>query len=193
MKIIENLKSLKSLNDWEKGFLESVGNQFNCKGDISDRQAEILEKIRRKHSPEEAKRREEWRNSYNAEKREVALVCAKYYLSAGYFKDLAMSIVEDESFVPTERQFIAMCENKYAKRVLNIHYQEPKFPVGSLAVIRSSDAAQISQKYKGVTVAVISHEGIITSAARDAKPVLVLPVGESTPLLTEERWLKKLR
>ena len=86
-----------------------------------------------------------------------------------------------------------MCENKYAKRVLNIHYQEPKFPVGSLAVIRSSDAAQISQKQKGVTVAVISHEGVITSAARDAKPVLVLPVGESTPLLTEERWLKKLR
>ncbi len=68
MKIIEYLKSLKSLNDWEKGFLDSVGNQFNRKGDISDKQAEILEKIRRKYSPEEAMRREEWKNSYNAEK-----------------------------------------------------------------------------------------------------------------------------
>ena len=113
-KLIEELNSLESLNDWERGFLESVTNQFNRNGNLSDKQVETLDKIQSKHSPEAIKQRKEWEESYAGEKKEIAVVCAKYYMATGYFADLSRSILDDGEFVPTERQFAAMCENKYA-------------------------------------------------------------------------------
>ena len=36
---------LRKLTDWELNFLESISDQFIQKGDLSDKQFEILEKI----------------------------------------------------------------------------------------------------------------------------------------------------
>lgn len=37
--------SLHRLNDWEKNFVESLQEQFEERGTLSDRQLEILERI----------------------------------------------------------------------------------------------------------------------------------------------------
>lgn len=39
------------LTDWEKSFLSSTARQFNSKGDLSDRQLEILERIYSEKTP----------------------------------------------------------------------------------------------------------------------------------------------
>lgn len=38
-------ESGSDLTDWEKDFLSSIARQFNAKGDLSDKQLEILDRI----------------------------------------------------------------------------------------------------------------------------------------------------
>lgn len=43
--IMNNPEFLESLNKWEYDFMESIAEQFDKKGNLSDKQCEILEKI----------------------------------------------------------------------------------------------------------------------------------------------------
>lgn len=36
----------RGLSDWEKHFIESIADQFDLRGTITDKQEEVLEKIR---------------------------------------------------------------------------------------------------------------------------------------------------
>jgi hypothetical protein len=63
---------------------------------------------------------------------------ARYYRTTQYFRDLASKILLDEEFIPTERQFIAMTKNKYAKKAIATATEPPAFPVGSLCKIRAN-------------------------------------------------------
>ena len=90
-----------------------------------------------------------------------------------------------------------MCENKYAQKVIEISNSYPLYPAGSMVMVRNSRSVAHStgahfSKFKGQPVVVIDHPGPVTNAANGARPVRVLPVGQIKPLLTEERWLKKL-
>ena len=77
-------------------------------------------------------KRERWAQSYKAEHRPTALICANYYVTTSYFRDLSVKIATDEDFVPTEKQFNAMTKNKYAQKAIKAATEPPAFPVGSL-------------------------------------------------------------
>ena len=64
--------------------------------------------MEQRYSPESQLKRERWAQSYKAEHRETALICANYYATTMYFRDLSLKIATDEDFVPTEKQFNAL-------------------------------------------------------------------------------------
>ena len=63
---------------------------------------------------------------------------AKYYSYTGYFTTLSKKILEDESFVPTKKEFNKMVKNNYAEKVLDAYKADPRFEVNAMVQIRST-------------------------------------------------------
>ena len=128
----------KKLSDKDRKFAESLKRQFEDGGKLSPKQIECVEKMEQRYSPESQLKRERWAQSYKAEHREVALIVARYYRTTQYFRDLATKILLDDDFVPTERQFVALTKNKYAKKAIATATEPPAFPVGSICKVRAN-------------------------------------------------------
>jgi len=128
----------KNLSERDRKFAESLKSQFEDGGKLSHKQIECVEKMEQRYSPESQLKRERWAQSYKADHRDVALICAKYYATTMYFRDLSLKIATDEDFVPTEKQFNALTKNKYAKKAIATATEPPAFPVGSLCKVRAN-------------------------------------------------------
>ena len=98
----------KDLSERDRKFAGSLRNQFNDQGKLSPKQVECVEKMEQRYSPASVLKRERWAQSYKGAHREVALICARYYRTTSYFRDLATKVLLDEDFVPTEKQFNAL-------------------------------------------------------------------------------------
>jgi len=178
-------------SSWDRGFLESIQEQNRQGRQLSGRQIEILGKIEGRFSEEAISRGADWRANYTAEMRERARVVAGYYkANPPYYGDLATSIIEDDNFIPSEKQYNSLTGNKYAAKVLVAHYAEPKFPQGSKVEVRKTGGYGIAGK-KGFILQ--TDAAPVTNAAKGTKKYLVLPIGEPAPILVEERHLKQGR
>ena len=188
------LEKSNLLTDWERGFIESLHEQFNKRGRLSARQLEIFERIEAQKLSETAQdAKKTWDENYDDEKRRIALICAEYYLNAGYFTGLADSVINDPGFIPTEKAWKKMCENKYAKKIMAEHDATPKYSIGSVVAFRSTADWNHRQQSNGMPCVVISSGGIIKSAAKGSKPYKVLPYGATQIIECEERHIKKCK
>jgi len=182
------------LSAWERGFVESLREQFNKRGRLSSRQLEIFERIEiQKLSAESQDAKKIWDKNYDEEKRRIALICAEYYCNAGYFTNLANSVISDPGFIPAEKAWKKMCENKYAKKVIAEYDAAPKYPISSLVSFRSTANWNHKQASKGMPCVVLSSGGTIKNAAKGSKPYKVLPFGSAKVIICEERHLKKCK
>jgi len=187
----------ETLRDWDRNFLQSIGEQLDRRGSLSPKQVEILAKIEERNSPKAIEDHKTWQETYNDEKRQIAKICASYYVKTGYFADLSENILNNKEFIPSEKQFKAICENKYAKKVLKATFGEPKFIVGDSVALRVSGPWGIKAKMgdygrnSGVIVRIDVRQ--VTSAANGAKKYQILPFGSFATVIVEERHIKKLR
>ena len=176
---------------WDWKFLNSVAEQNRTRGSLSPRQIQILEKIEDNHSEEVIARRASFADNYTPEMAERMRVAANYYAAnPPYYGELAHSVLTNEDFVPTEKQYKAMTENKFAAKVLAAHFAPPAFPIGSKVEARSS-CPRPNHKLKGFVMKTDAKP--ITSAARGTKVYMVLPIGSPTPVFVEERHIKRGR
>jgi hypothetical protein len=189
--MIETIDKIKGLSDWERNFVDSIKEGWQKYGSVTEKQHGMIQKLADRYNPENVKAREDWISNFDDEKKNRLQVVARYYkANPPYFGDLADRVLNDPDYIPTARAYAAMCENKYAQKVMDIHNGEPLFPAGSMATARAS--RQTPRRIRGKTVVVIEHPEGVHTAANGARRVVVLPVGESEPVETEERWLKKL-
>lgn len=189
---IQGVRARVTEGSWDHNFLGSILEQNRSRGNLSGRQIEILEKIEGRYSEEALGKRARWAQDYTPEMAERMRIAAEYYLSnPPYYGDLARSVVGDPtSFVPTEKQYQAMTENKYAQKVLTAHFAEPAFAVGAKVSGRASAPRGINGKMGFVMKA---NAKPVTNAARGTKVYMILPVGEPVPVFCEERHLKRGR
>jgi len=187
-------KNANLLSPWENGFVESLLEQFSKRGRLSPKQVDIFERIeQQKLSTNARKASAAWVADYDDEKRRIALICAKYYLKAGYFTGLATNVVEDPSYVPSEKAWKKMCQNKYALKVVATHDAAPKYAVGSVVEFRSTAERKLRKQANGMPCVVIASSGDIVSAAKGAKPYKILPYGSVKVVECEERHVKKCK
>tara|TARA_Y100000593_G_C4272884_1_gene318357 strand:- start:91 stop:732 length:642 start_codon:yes stop_codon:yes gene_type:complete len=168
---------LKSLIEYHQKHKGLTANQFKA-----------LEEVERGLTPTGLAEKKVWKDSYDAEKRRIAAICASYYVNTKYFTDVSKKILEDKSYVLSEKTYVSMCENEYARKILRETDAEPKYKIGTLVKFRktySEDPAVCS--VIGVNVSPV------TSAARGAKKYSVLPFGSSTPITVEERNIKRYK
>ena len=193
---IKKLSEEDMLSSWEHNFLESLIKWVEKGRGLSHRQNTTLQNIEAKYSDDKKAALEAWKEGYTPEMRENMTIMAHYYINnPPYFGDVARRVMSDEekTFVPSEKVYRAMCENKYATRVIEIVKGAPLFEVGSMANIRANANGDAS-RFKNKMVMILEHDiDNIASAAKDARPVHVIPVGSSQSFWTEERYLKKAK
>ena len=128
------------LTPWEKGFIESVSDQLKRGRTLSSNQERVVSRCIEKTTPEKVADYDAWAKEYRAKHRETALLCARYYKEQGYFHNMVQNLMDDEDFVPSRENYTKMCENKYAKRVIENSNAPFQFGLGDLAQVRKTIA-----------------------------------------------------
>ena len=191
---LDNLISrAQTANDrWAVTFITSLKGQLSMGRELSARQKEILVKIADRHSDKAQAMRDSWASNFSSEMREKLTIAAHYYLAnPPYFGDIARKALDDDSYVPSERSYRKMVENKYATKVIESTLAEPKFNVGSHVAIRKTATVGLHATRRTNGVVLKADASPVTSPARGSKVYSVLFFGNTEATLIEERWLKK--
>jgi len=194
------------ISQWEQGFLESLKTQAKKQGRLSPKQIEVLERVeKQKCSRAAIIASEGWNSLYSDEKRGIAILAAQYYQqNPPYFAAMANRIMFEPDYIPTEKAYRKMCENKFVLRMLAEMSKAPKFAPGSLVYLRRDAcirdlryninrlAYAVDKAPEVVALLVLSVNTTKTpkSAAKGTKEYTVLPVGLGTTWVFEERQLK---
>jgi hypothetical protein len=192
---INALAADEATDDWTRNFCGSIAEGFKKYKGLTQKQFDIFVKQEHRATPEFAQARDEWRAGYGDEKRRIAKVCAEYYkANPPYFADLAAKVITEPDFIPTPRQYKAMCENKYAQKVLKSVDGAAAFAVGQIVELRASAPVRSSRQFplgKGAIIAIDAAP--VKSAAKGSKVYQVLPLGAAKTVNLEERHIKKAR
>ena len=193
-KLIEEKKSSEDQDALD--FLESLKSNLEKWGELTAKQTAAFERIEYLSSQEGKDYVKAWQEEYSKNLKENAKVCARYYLAnPPYFNDLATKVLHNPDFVPTEKQYRALCENKYAIKVLKEYYREPEFSNGEIVQVRDSMTMPYHlYPVKGKPCVVINNNTeTITTHAKGAKTYKILPFGKSTLFDCQERHLRGMK
>ncbi len=173
----------KELSVHDRKFATSLSEQLKDQGKLSPKQVECLDRMEGRYSEEAMIARKNWEATYKAEHRQTAIICANYYVTTSYFRDLAVKIATDEDFVPTVRQYNALTKNKYAQKAIIAATEPPAFPIGSLCKVRANFNLVSNPKlHNQMGLVVANHaKGLYASST-------ILVNGENVKL--EDRCLK---
>ena len=189
---LENLiERIEDENSWDFGFASSLRDQTKEGRSLSPRQTEILEKIEGNHSDEVLAAHKDWEEVWDADKAQRLQIVAAYYYRNGYFQSIVGSAMADPQWIPTQKQYSAITGNKYAQAVLTNALDEPKFAVASMVEFRK--ASRVSYGLRGKAALILRALPDVQTHAKGGKRYEVLPVGQTTPVICEERDLKKAR
>ena len=190
---LDYLASLgEQLNDWQREFVESIADQYKQRN-LSERQHLVINRIIALYDPVAVKARNDWRASYDEEKQALMRQAAEYYdANPPYFADAAHKVLNDPAYIPTEKLFNKMTQNKYVQRWIAQREAGPAFAKGQLVRFRRNSLVRhwYGSQLQG-TLAVVLSVGTDdqVSSTKGSRPYVVLPVGRSKPFSTEERCL----
>ena len=181
----------EAISESTRGFVRSLQEQYNKNGGLTERQYEALKEAEEAITPEAIRRHNEWAKNFGEDKREILIICANYYRDSNYFFEMSARALDDKGYVPMESAYKSMCENQYAKRVVEATLSEPKYDNGAVVTLRKN-ARAIEHMFPGDLAIVIrsGHLPVLT-AAKGAKRYEVLPFGFTKTVIVEERFLKK--
>ena len=189
---IDKLMNEADLNTSEKSFLNSLKHFIRAKGRLSSKQWSAFQKVEYRNSPAFLQDKKAWIDSWNADKARKARIAAEYYShNKPWYQDLSEAILADKEYIPSERDYRKLVENKYVQNVFKMLEADPLYPVGSLVKIRSIPT--VPRKLRDRVALVVSNNGVIKSATRGSRPYRVLPFGYSNTIEVSESRLKKKR
>ena len=201
---VENIIGHKLLSSWEQGFIESIVNQMKRGIFLSENQERIVTRCIEKTTPEKVADYDAWAKEYRAKHRETALLCARYYKERGYFHNMVQNLMGKEDFVPSRENYTKMCENKYAKRVIENSKAPFQFGLGDLAQVRKTighnhlspahgSEAFHHMKMRSQAVIIIDQKDPMEKPDQYKVVCCSLVANPSIRFWCEERKLKKFR
>ena len=193
----------------EKEFLESIIYQFSTptrRRELSFGQKRWLQSILQKYDSEFKSNEEEWKSSFDAEKRSIAISVAKYYRFTPYYTNYVIRILEDpEGFFLNSDEWKKFCENKYALNIRKQYEESPKFSVSECVKIRSNNRLDLANSetpsprprrnsHRNSVAFILAVDAKpITRAAKGSRLYKILINGEVAPVYAHESDLKKFR
>ena len=189
---------------WDRGFLESVLEQVSKGRTLSVKQKDTLAKILERNDEENQKKHDNWSTEYKQSFKIRAKVLAKYHAKQPYYREMAKDILNDHT--PERVKFLRMFNNKYSKKVIEQYEKAPKYSTGDFVSPRASfvgfknaeAASSIAhpavrksvERFARTGGFIIEIKKEIYSHAKGAKRYRILPIGETIPLIVEERFIK---
>ena len=188
-------QGVSTLTDWERNFLNSLLDSAKKWGRLSAKQHDVYQRIEKKTDPAFQAARKTWNENYTQDMADQATFAANYYkANPPYFSDAAERILSDENFIPSEKLYRKMVQNKYVQRAMANTDAAPLYEVGSMVTVRFSMSVRgTAAAHRGKSALVLETQASVTSATKGARIYKILPVGAPYPIQTEERWLKKSR
>ena len=134
-------RGTSSLSDWERNFMGSLLDSAKKWGRLTAKQHEVFQRIEKKTDPAHQKAVSDWRVTWltNPEMREALVFAANYYkANPPYYGEVADRILNDSSYIPSEKLYRKMVENKYVQRAQANAQSGPLYVVGSMVTVRDS-------------------------------------------------------
>ena len=187
-------QGVSSLTDWERNFLSSLLESANKWGRLTAKQHEVFQRIEKKSDPAFQSARKAWNESWTPEKRTKLVFAANYYkANPPYYGDVAERILNDSNYIPSEKLYRKMVENRYVQRAMANAAATPLYAVGTMVTIRNSMSNPTRASLRGQDVLVVEVEQDVLHATKGTRSYTVLPIGAGETLVIQERWLKKSR
>jgi len=190
--ILSRITKLKDGHDISPNvfsFLSSLIVGYKKYGGITKKQYEAFCDIEANYLHNKTETNTKWYQTYDEHKAETMKICALYYCAnPPYYGDLAYRVLYDKNFVPTEKQFDSLTQNKYALKVLESHYAEPKYAVNDYVSLRKNSPYKINNNNIFIIIEIAPEP--ITTAAKGTKKYKILPLDDVEIHVVEERWLK---
>jgi len=220
---LEYLSTIKAhLSEWEVGFLESIQDQVAGRGQHSRRQKKSginalsggqtswVKKIYDRYPQNVLQLHKEWKEKFKADEvlKDNFRVCIEYYSHGQYYSNLVKKSKADPEFVPSERDYKKICENKYSTKILTAYRATPKYDLGAYVSLRACASAGMGgpnnslirlkgQRYDSERVEnrfmVVLNNITPTSAAKGSKIYKIMHLGTAQVFKYEERDIKKCR
>ncbi len=181
---------------WDERFANSVQSQLMGGRALSERQTEILDRIKAKYSDEAMGARDQWYATWNEEKAERYRIAMGYYGMGTYFRKQVNAYQADPTLIPTMDEYNKVTDNKFVKKVFEGWFSTAKYAVGSMVALGSGATyaqARLCPNKLNLAVIIQVNAAIPSSAARGCKVYKLLPVGGTQMFLCEERQLKRAR
>lgn len=134
---LDKLSANKQLTPYDSNLIASFSEFHKTKGYLSDRQYALLNKVYEANSPERGQLLQDFRDNFTKEMRENLRICCEYYEKTGYFSNVVSQWKKDPDFIPTPEQYEKICNNTYAKKVLENHTRPTQFSNGDLVQTRA--------------------------------------------------------
>ena len=176
----------------DKQFCESLKQGWNKYKSLTAGQYGALQKCELRYDASviatRTQAQNDWLNNFTPEMRARLNVCAQYYAQTPYFRDIAVRVLADPAWTPSEKQYRAMCENKYANRIMENIESPVKYEVGSVVEIRKT----ARWWHESRICAVLAVENTV-GPARGSRQYTVMPFGSDQKQTVYERDIKKYR
>ena len=211
------------LHPWN-AFLDSIGQQVEMNNKtLSSKQVAHLARIESACSDETINTALEWNSNYGSDLREIAVICAEYYLNhpdmtQRYWTHIAKKVMKDpKGHTLNKFQFSRMCMNKYADKVIQEYKSAPKFQPGQMVQVRTTNRLDMAPEYgssrKKITnlryklhrravrgervlaMVISSNARPMYRATKGGKVYSILPVGSEikVPIYACEKDLKNMK
>ena len=207
IKRINNLINSNKLTSWEQGFCESIHDQLNRGRKLSAKQVNLIHKIEG-NVAKLVVGYDQWVKQWDDEKRKVWNIAIDYYeKNRPYFSNEVAKRKdarrEEREYIPPQRTFKKVVENKYVQKVINELEKKPAFDVGSMVALRANvrptdipDSRILYREMKElrlVPLFVMAVLDSVGSSARGAREYTILPAGWTRTLKVQERHIKKAK
>ena len=178
----------KELDRHQRDYVLSFQSFYDRTGFLSGAQERMLDRFLAEHSDEAKAKRAAWAKEFESKREEFKIILEYYKAQRSYFGSVIMGFQRDENYVPPEKTYNKMCFNKYADKVRQAHYSEPKYKNGTLVFPRSTCPSR--HAFERGAIVLEAGAAPVISACKGAKRYLLLPVGAPHGILVEERHLK---
>jgi hypothetical protein len=198
---IEKLIDQKRLQEDDKSqrdvtFLRSLSASYDHWGALTDKQRVAFERMEHLNSHAGLEEAQQWVEEYKKRHATTAKLVALYYLSTShFFRDTCLKIASNQNYIPTKRQYSALCENKFAKKVIRELKRKPAFATGELVKMREGNSVplQLCPLRGRICVVIENSLDSIKSYAKGSKEYKLLPFGSANTIVCQERHIKAMR
>ena len=187
------------ISSWEAGFLESVQRQLTTnRRSLSSKQVDIVHRV-------EAKVKKfvsgdpSWEAQWTDEKARDFKIACNYYDNAPvrYYSHILDWAIANADKIPPANFYQKVVENKYAQKIINALKSEPKYPAGSVVMLRTGSRRGLSYmdyaKATGQALFVIEPTNRAVNAANGCRIYSLLSSVSADMFEVEERYIKKFK